>query len=82
MYENNYPNNTYHYDTGNMGGMQTPKGAEPKKGMGIGKKIAVAVCSGLCFGIFAGMGFLAVNTAGNLLGERLGGCAGNCGSEK
>ncbi len=73
MYENNYPNNTYHYDTGNMGGMQTPKGAEPKKGMGIGKKIAVAVCSGLCFGIFAGMGFLAVNTAGNLLGERLGG---------
>lgn len=76
MYENNYPNNTYHYDTGNMGGMQTPKGAEPKKGMGIGKKIAVAVCSGLCFGIFAGMGFLAVNTAGNLLGERLGGNGG------
>lgn len=71
MYENNYPNNTYHYDTGSMGGMQTPKEPEPRKGMGIGKKIAVAICAGLCFGIFAGMGFFAVNTAGNLLGERI-----------
>lgn len=81
MYENNYPNNTYHYDTGNMGGMQPPKAPEPKKGMGIGKKIAVAVCCGLCFGIFAGMGFFAVNTAGNLLGERIGGKSGREAAE-
>lgn len=81
MYENNYPNNTYHYDTGNMSGMQPPRTPEPKKKMGIGKKIAVAICSGLCFGIFAGMGFFAVNTAGNLLGDRIGGKSGREAAE-
>lgn len=81
MYENNYPNNTYHYDTGSMGEMQAPKTPEPKKGMGTGKKIAVAVCTGLCFGIFAGMGFFAVNTAGNFLGEKIGGSIGQAAKE-
>lgn len=92
MYENNYPNNTYHYDTSHMGsengradqfgsaygqgaaeGASGRKTSEPKKGVGAGKKIAVALCCGLCFGIFAGMGFFAVTTAGNILGERLSG---------
>ena len=94
MYENNYPNNTYHYDTsrtenensrmdnfggggygqsGSMGGVPSRKSPEPKKSFGAGKKIAVALCCGLCFGIFAGMGFFAVTTAGNILGERISG---------
>lgn len=94
MYENNYPNNTYHYDTGHtendgsrmnsfggdgygqpgsVGGMPVRKAPEPKKSFGFGKKIAVALCCGLCFGIFAGMGFFAVTTAGNILGERISG---------
>lgn len=94
MYENNYPNNTYHYDTnhtendtnrrnnfdgdgygqpGSMGGMPVRKAPEPKKSFGVGKKIAVALCCGLCFGVFAGMGFFAVTTAGNILGERISG---------
>lgn len=92
MYENNYPNNTYHYDTshtgnengradqfgsvygqGVMGGTSGRRTPEPKKSFGAGKKIAVALCCGLCFGIFAGMGFFAVTTAGNILGERLSG---------
>lgn len=94
MYENNYPNNTYHYDTGrtenessrmnnfggggygqsgSMGGAPVKKAPEPKKGLGTGKKIAVALCCGLCFGVFAGMGFFAVTTAGNILGERISG---------
>ncbi|MCM1125205.1 MAG: trypsin-like peptidase domain-containing protein [Lachnospiraceae bacterium] len=92
MYENNYPNNTYHYDTshagnengrtdqfgsaygqGAMGGTYGRNTPEPKKSFGAGKKIAVALCCGLCFGIFAGMGFFAVTTAGNILGERLSG---------
>lgn len=94
MYENNYPNNTYHYDTshtgnensrmdnlggneyrqpGSMGGVPVRKIPEPKKSFGFGKKIAVALCCGLCFGVFAGMGFFAVTTAGNILGERISG---------
>ncbi len=94
MYENNYPNNTYHYDTnhtenesshmdnfggggygqsGSMSGVPVRKMPEPKKSFGFGKKIAVALCCGLCFGVFAGMGFFAVTTAGNILGERISG---------
>ena len=96
MYENNYPNDTYHYDTNNtangtqqtdaygnstygsgyqssMGGSQfRESGKKTKKGMGVGKKIAVAICCGVCFGIFAGVGFFAVNTAGNILAGRVG----------
>lgn len=94
MYENNYPNNTYHYDTshtenessrmdnfggggygqtGSMGGVPVRKTPEPQKSFGTGKKIAVALCCGLFFGVFAGMGFFAVTTAGNILGERISG---------
>ncbi len=77
MYENNYPNGTYHYGTENQeSGMNTMNTVRPANGKknkgGMGKKIAVAICCGLCFGIFGGMGFWAVNTAGNLLNEKIG----------
>lgn len=59
--------NTYHYEQ--------PKPQKPKKsGSGMGKKVALGICCGLLFGIFAGVGFEAVTTAsdvvkGNLLKE-------------
>ena len=74
MYENNYPNNNYHYETGgSTSGSYQPQGGPGKpekgnhKGFGFFKKIVVGICCGLCFGIFAGLGFQAVNTAGELL---------------
>lgn len=79
MYENNYPNNNYHYETGGGtdGYYRSPEGSgNPekgnKKGFGTGKKIVVGICCGLCFGIFAGLGFQAVNTAGELLKDTVG----------
>ena len=70
MYENNYPNNTYHY---NAEGTGVPAGRPSEKPkMGTGKKIAVAICCGVCFGVFAGAGFFAVNTAGNILANQVG----------
>lgn len=96
MYENNYPNDTYHYDTNNTtSGQQTDAygssyqssnytssngmgnsfgegGKGSKKKTGAGKKIAIAICCGVCFGIFAGVGFFAVNTAGNILAGKAG----------
>lgn len=77
MYENNYPNGAYHYEMGNTGNnmgqdYHTGPSKNKKSGSGMGKKIAVAICCGLCFGIFAGMGFWAVNTAGNFFSETMG----------
>ena len=79
MYENNYPNNNYHYETGGgtNGYYQSPQNSGNqekgnKKGFGTGKKIVVGICCGLCFGIFAGLGFQAVNTASELLKETAG----------
>ena len=79
MYENNYPNNNYHYETvgGTNGYYQSPQSSGNqekgnKKGFGTGKKIVVGICCGLCFGIFAGLGFQAVNTASELLKETAG----------
>ena len=79
MYENNYPNNNYHYETGGgtNGYYQSPQSSGNqekgnKKGFGTGKKIVVGICCGLCFGIFAGLGFQAVNTASELLKETAG----------
>lgn len=63
MYENNYSDNTYHYRE------PVKKQEEPhnkKKGSGNGKKIALGICCGLLFGIFAGIGFEAVTTASSL----------------
>ena len=63
MYENNYSDNTYHYEE------PVKKQEEPhnkKKGSGNGKKIALGICCGLLFGIFAGIGFEAVTTASSL----------------
>ena len=63
MYENNYSDNTYHYEE------PVRKPEEPhnkKKGSGNGQKIARGICWGLLFGIFAGIGFEAVTTASSL----------------
>ena len=73
--------NTYHYETGgnfsggqnggaggSFGNSSGGKGHSEKghKG-GMGKKLAVAVCCGLFFGIFAGLGFQAIDTASDFL---------------
>lgn len=82
MYENDYPNNynnsntensstgnnsvnTYHYE-------QQPVSQKPKKQKsGAGKKLALGICCGLLFGIFAGLGFEAVTTASGLVKNTL-----------
>ncbi len=53
---------------GSAGGANgsTGKNGKGNKG-GIGKKIAVAVCCGLFFGVFAGLGFQAIDTASDFL---------------
>lgn len=73
MYENNYPNyentNTYHYAaSGNAMNSPTEPPKKEKK-IGAGKKIALGICCGLLFGVFAGLGFTAVTTASELLLE-------------
>lgn len=55
--------NTYHYEESREPKMQKPK----KSGGGSGRKIALGICCGLLFGIFAGLGFEAVTTASGLL---------------
>lgn len=73
MYENNYPSdntytsgNTYHYEQ-----PTAPKPNKPKKeGTGTGRKIALGICCGLLFGIFAGLGFEAVTTATGFVKEK------------
>lgn len=76
-------NNTYHYgSSGSFSGAggnvyQQSAGSEKsgkphKNGSGFGKKIAIGICCGLCFGIFAGLGFQAVNTATDLLKDKTG----------
>ena len=82
MYENNYPNNTYHYQSGGLEQPQmrmNPNQPSPgsnvpqkKKGTGTAKKIAVGICCGLLFGIFAGVGFQAVNTAADFVKDTVG----------
>lgn len=77
--QNPVNNTTYHYESGggfsgtnySAGESKTAGfggsagGGNGKKGNkgGIGKKIAVAVCCGLFFGVFAGLGFQAIDTA-------------------
>lgn len=80
MYENNYPNN-YHYESGNAYqsnagaanvNRQTQPAKSPKKSSGAGKKILIAICCGLCFGIFAGLGYQAVSTATEIVKNAVG----------
>lgn len=81
MYENNYPNN-YHYESGNAyqsgagtagaAGQKSGQDRKKKNSFGAGKKILIAICCGLCFGIFGGLGFQAVNTATELLKTAVG----------
>ncbi len=76
---------TYHYETGGSfsggdgfhreeyrpGNNYKPK-KEKKAGSGTGKKVAIGVLCGLCFGIFAGLGFQAVDTATDFLKGKAG----------
>lgn len=78
-------NDTYHYGAGGSfsgadgfhreeyrpGGNNKP-GREKKSGNGVGKKVAVGVLCGLSFGIFAGLGFQAVDTATDFLKDKAG----------
>lgn len=79
--------NTYQYGTGGSYGSSgssfqggstyqqssnTGKAAKKKNGSGFGKKIAIGICCGLCFGIFAGVGFQAVTTATDFLKGKIG----------
>lgn len=44
---------------------------KPKKSGGLWRKILVACCCGLCFGLFGGLGFFAVNQVTDLLEEKV-----------
>ncbi len=50
--------NTYRYSWDETATKQMPE--EPKKKGGFGRKILVAGCCGLCFGLFGGLGLFAV----------------------
>lgn len=78
-------NDTYHYGSGgNFSGADgfhreeyRPGGdnrsrKEKKGGSGTGKKVAVGILCGLSFGIFAGLGFQAVDTATDFLKDKAG----------
>ncbi|MDD6491634.1 MAG: trypsin-like peptidase domain-containing protein [Firmicutes bacterium] len=85
-YPNNYNNtsaNTYQYgSSGSFSGVNgsdyhqsgnTEKNPKKKKsGSDFGRKIAIGICCGLCFGIFAGLGFQAVSLATDLLRTSFG----------
>ncbi|NBJ92284.1 S1C family serine protease [Parablautia muri] len=78
-------NNTYHYSSGGSfssadgfhreeyrpGGDNRPR-REKKGSFGVGKKVAVGILCGLSFGIFAGVGFQAVDTATDFLKDKAG----------
>lgn len=78
-------NDTYHYGSGasfsgadgfhreeyRPGNSGKPH-KEKKSGSGLGKKVAVGVLCGLSFGIFAGLGFQAVDTATDFLKDKAG----------
>lgn len=84
MYENNYPN---HYETvntesssvneqpntGNTYFYEQQRPPKPEKqSSGAAGKIALGICCGLLFGIFAGLGFEAVTTASALVKDKGG----------
>ena len=75
---------TYQYGTGgsfsqgtyyNGSGRETGSGSNFGKNgkghkAGTGKKVAIATCCGLCFGIFAGLGFQAVDSVTDFLKDK------------
>lgn len=71
MYENNSSNNNYQYTCQQPTGSREPENKK-KKGNGLGKKMIAGICCGLCFGIFAALGFQAVNTATDILKASVG----------
>lgn len=80
--------NTYQYGaSGNFSGAnngfysernvnQNRQGKEPEKrhngSSGVGKKLAVGICCGLLFGVFAGLGFQAIDVAADFMRARAG----------
>ena len=76
---------TYQYGTGgsfsqgtyyNGSGRETGSGSNFGKNgkghkAGTGQKVAIATCCGLCFGIFAGLGFQAVDSATDFLKDKV-----------
>ena len=81
----NGDSSTYQYGTGgsfsqgtyyNGSGRETGSGSNFGKNgkghkAGTGKKVAIATCCGLCFGIFAGLGFQAVDSATDFLKDKV-----------
>ena len=62
---------TYYNGSGREAGSGNNFGKNAKgHKTGTGKKVAIATCCGLCFGIFAGLGFQAVDSATDFLKER------------
>lgn len=59
--------NTYSYEKKEEQFSQPQK--QKKSSLGSGRKIALGICCGLLFGVFAGVGFEAVKTASELLKE-------------
>lgn len=60
----------YYSSTSNQNSHLGKQGKGNKSGAG--KKVAIATCCGLCFGIFAGLGFQAVDSATGFLKEKAG----------
>lgn len=57
-------------NTGNTYFYEQPKPPKQRNQSGTGRKIALGICCGLLFGIFAGLGFEAVTTASELVKDK------------
>lgn len=71
MYEENNNDYKHNYDNDenrnySWENPQTPPAAPEKKSGGFVRKVMVAACCGLCFGLFAGVGLYAVDMVGSL----------------
>ena len=63
---------TYYNGSGRETGSGSNFGKDGKgHKAGTGKKVAIATCCGLCFGIFAGLGFQAVDSATDFLKDKV-----------
>ncbi len=67
-YHDGYGQGSYYNSTQSSNSGKKGKGNKA----GTGKKIVIATCCGLCFGIFAGLGFQAVDSATDFLKDKAG----------